>query len=274
MRLRRWKNCSLRSSVVLLFLAGTAGTVLMASALAAALGSADIYDYGDTHASVGQSPPNPGPQGDHPHLQQGVTYGTSAFPLRIALRSPDARWGGAQFESRRFRFVQLFHNHRAGDTPFKGVGLITLESATGATPSVAVAVQHLRETPHIDAGPITATRIAGFSAQQFDVTIVGSDNPPACRNIRCAKGVSLVPFTANHHCGYCTHTMHGETLDAKFAAQGQLLRIIVFGVRGKTVVIYLEPLYNPNKGLFTYVKTFPTFLPYAQKMLSALRLSL
>ena len=268
MPLRRCKSYGLSSSLVLLL---AMGTVLAASALAAGSGTADIYDYGDNHASVGQSPSNPGPQGDHPHLRQGVTYGASAFPQPIALRSPDALWGGAQFESRRFRFVQLFHNHRAGDTPFKGVGLITLESATGATPSVAVTVQHLRATPNIDAGPTTATRIAGFSAQQFDITIVGTDNPPACRNIRCPKGVSLVPFTANHHCGYCTQTMHGETLDAKYAAQGQLFRIIVFGVRGKTVVIYLEPLYNPNKGRFTYANTFPTFLPYAQKMLAALR---
>lgn len=242
----------------------------MAAAVAGASGSADVFDYGDTHASIGQAPPHPGPQGDHTHLRQGVTYGASAFPLPIGLRAPDARWGSAQFESRRFRFAQLFHGHRTGDAPLKGVGLITFESATGATPSVGATVQHLRTTPHMNAGPITSARVAGFAGKQFEATIVGYDLPPYCRNHPCGKGASLVPFTTNHHCGFCTHTMHGETLDAKFAGKGQLFRIIVIGVRGKTVVIYLESLFA-NQPRFPPTKTFPTFLPYAQQMLAAVR---
>ena len=236
-----------------------------ASTLATASDLGDIYNYGDNHGSVGQSPNHPGAQGDHPHLVQGVTYQASAFPLPIRLRSPDAYWGGAQFESRRFRFVQLFHNHRTGDPPLKGVGLITFESATGATPSVAATVQHLHGTPQIDAGPITPARVAGFAGKQFDATIVGTDRRPPD-----AAGISLFPFTKNLHCGFCTRTMHGETLDAKFAGKGTLFRIIVLGVRGKTVVIYLESLFAVQPK-YPPVKLFPTFLPYAQKMLAAVR---
>jgi hypothetical protein len=243
----------------------------VAGGLASASGGVELYDYGDAHASIGQSPPHPGSQGDHPHMQKGTRYGASTFPLPIAIRAPDDYWGGIQEQSKQFRFVQLYHNHRDGDPPLAGVGEITFESATAATPSVAVTVQHLRATPHTTAGPIMSTRVAGAHAKQFDLTIVGSDNPPACARIHCAKGVSMAPFTTNRHCGFCTHTMHGETLDAKYADQGQIYRIIVLGVHGKTVVIYLESTYA-DQPRFPPSKTFPTFLPYARQLLTAVRL--
>jgi hypothetical protein len=82
-------------------------------------------------------------------------------------------------------------------------------------------------------------------------------------------GISLAPFTTNHHCGFCEETMHGETLDVKYAGDGSLFRIIALGVRGKTVVIYIESDYA-NQPRFPPTKTFPTFLRYAQKMLATL----
>jgi hypothetical protein len=226
----------------------------------------ELYNYGDAHGSIGQSPPHPGRQGDHPHMQKRVAYGASTFPLPITLRAPDNYWGGIQQQSQRFRFVQLFHNHRAGDPPLAGVGEVTFESATGATPPVALTVEHLRATPHTTAGPITSAPVAGFVAKQFDLTIVGSDHPLGCAK-DCPRGVSLAPFTTNHHCGFCTRTMHGETLDAKYADEGQLYRIIVLGVHGKTLVIYLESTYADQPRL-PPTKTFPTFLPYARQLLA------
>jgi len=103
-------------------------------------------------------------------------YQASAFPLALRVRPPDALWGGAQYESGRFSFVQL-HHLRTGNVPLHGVGDI--------------------------------------------------------------------------------------------AGKGQLFRITVLEVRGKTVVIYVEstfaeqPRLPPNK-------VFPTFLPYAQQMLSSI----
>jgi hypothetical protein len=81
--------------------------------------------------------------------------------------------------------------------------------------------------------------------------------------------VSFAPFTTNHHCGFCNNTMKGETKDVKFAGTGQLFRIIVADVRGKTIVIYLESNFA-DQPKFPPARIFPTFLPYARQMLSTL----
>jgi hypothetical protein len=141
---------------------------------------------------------------------------------------------------------------------------MTIEAATGPTPPVATVVRRLHATPKIDAGPVTAARVAGFSGQRFDATIIGTD-----RAKPDAQGISLAPFTTNRHCGFCTKAMQGETLDHKFALTGELFRIIVVNVGGTTVVIYLESAALNQPG-FPDSETFPTFLPYAQKMLATL----
>jgi hypothetical protein len=59
--------------------------------------------------------------------------------------------------------------------------------------------------------------------------------------------------------------------DYKFAGKGQLFRIMVIGVRGKTVVIYVESSFSDSTTRkHPPTETFPTFLPYAQKLLSML----
>jgi hypothetical protein len=63
--------------------------------------------------------------------------------------------------------------------------------------------------------------------------------------------------------------MKGETQDVKFAGKGQLLRITVLDVRGKTVVIYVESVFA-DQPRFPPSKLFPTFLPYARQMLSGM----
>jgi hypothetical protein len=237
--------------------------VLAASAVATASGPVDLHDGGDPHEGIGQ--------GDGQGLQRGVTYQATAFPLAVHLRPPDVRWEGAQFESGRFKFVQL-HHLRTGSVGLDGWGFITLEASTGPTPSPAATIRRLHATPHIDVSSIKATRVASFAGQTFDATIVGTDRPPVCRTIRCAQGVSFAPFTTNHHCGFCNNTMKGETQDVKFAGTGQLFRIIVVGVRGKTVVIYLESAFASSvQRRFPPSKTYPTFLPYAKQMLATLR---
>jgi hypothetical protein len=181
--------------------------------------------------------------------------------MATLLRPPDDRWGGVQFESGRFRFIQL-HHLRVGSAPLHGSGYITIEAAKGPTASAAKTIERLRATPNIQAGPLKSASIAGFAGKAFDATIVGSDRPKPL-------GISLAPFTTNRHCGFCTKTMHGETQDVKFAGKGQLFRIIVVAIQGKTVVIYVESGFA-DQPRFPPAKMFPTFLPYAKQMLSTL----
>jgi hypothetical protein len=173
-----------------------------------------------------------------------------------------------QYHSGKFRFVQLNH-HRTGKVPLHGVGYITLESAQTHTPPVAATIARLHATPHLSVSAIKTVRVAGIAAEMFDATVVGTDGP------QTGNGVSLVPFTTNRHCGFCNDAAKHpskETQDVKYAGKGQLFRIIVLDARGKTVVIYLESSYA-DQPRFPPAKTFPTFLPYAQKMLASLHFS-
>jgi hypothetical protein len=103
-----------------------------------------------------------------------------------------------------------------------GRGVITLETAAGQTASVATVVGRLHSTPRTQAGPISPTRAAGFSGMTFDTTIVG--HKPG------ETGIPFIPFTRNPRPGG----------DHKYAGQGDLIRIVVVAVHGKTVVIYLD----------------------------------
>jgi hypothetical protein len=53
----------------------------------------------------------------------------------------------------------------------------------------------------------------------------------------------------------------------KVGRPGQLFRIFVLRVHGRTVVIYVESIYADQKN-YPPAKMFPTFLPCAQKMLA------
>jgi len=220
----------------------------------------ELVDGGNLHESIGQA--DAGKDAGNPNLQRGATYQASSFPIPIRLGVPDDTWAGGQFQSGRFRFVQLHHWRPDGKPPMHGWGFVTIETGTGPTASVETIVQRLHATPNIEAGPITAARVAGFPGKRFDATIVGTDRPRP-------KGISLAPFTPNHHCGFCSRTMRGETQDHKWAKQGQLFRIFVIDVRGKTVVVYAESSFF-DQPLFPPAKTFPTFLPYARQLLSTL----
>jgi hypothetical protein len=236
------------------------GFAVAALAVAVAGGPINLYTGAYEHESIGQ--------GNTKAVQRGVAYQANEFPIALRLRPPDDHWRGVQYTSGAFRFVQLSHL-RTGTTPLHGVGYLTIEAGTGSTPSAATVLRNLRATPHIAEGQTKPIRIAGFAGKAFDATIVGTDSPPICKTIRCAKGVSFAPFTTNRHCGFCNHTMHGQTQDVKFAGTGQRFRIIVIDVRGKTVVIYLESVFA-DQPTFPPAKIFPTFLPYAQQMLANL----
>jgi hypothetical protein len=161
-----------------------------------------------------------------------------------------------------------------GTPALTGVGYITLESATAATPSAAKTLANLRATPHMKVGPTRAITVAGLRGKVFDATVTGSDLSGTCPGGgACPKVVSLAPFLKNHHCGYCGDSQFQprETHDVKAALKGQLFRIIVLRARGRTVVIYIESIYAVQKK-HPPAKQFPTFVPYAQKMLAHITL--
>lgn len=242
-----------------------AGSALAACTLAVASGPADIFNAGDQHEGVWQP--------DGKSLTRGATYTATTFPIPLRVRPPDALWSGVQLQSHTFRFVQFLHL-KSGNVPLHGRGLLTLETSSGRTPSVAATVQRLHATPALKSGTVRATRVAGFTGKEFDATVVGSDLDPSATcpgGGKCPPAVSLAPFLTNHHCGFCGDAKFQprETQDVKVALRGQLFRFIVIAVRGKTVVIYLESSGGSPK--YPEARNFPTFLPYAQQMLTALR---
>ena len=233
--------------------------VSMASAgIASAGGLIDLGDGGDLHESVGQS-------NLKTMLQPGSVYTASKFPVTLRISPPGARWAGVQLVSGNYRFIQLTHLHASGTPPLTGVGYVTLEAAVVETPTVDVTLRRLHSTPGLTAGPITSTRVAGFTGQQFDATVVGNDRTRYSPS--GAGGISLAPFTPNRHCGFCSKTMHGETQDTKFAGTGQLFHILALDVRGKTVGIYVESTYAVQPK-YPPTKTFPTVLPSARQLLA------
>jgi hypothetical protein len=189
----------------------------------------------------------------------------------VKIRPPDALWEGVQLESGNYRFIQLHHLHVPGTSPLTGGGYITLESAKVATPSVAKTLANLRATPHVSFGPTRTTRVGGLRGSRFDATITGSDLSGTCPGGQaCPSVVSFAPFLTNNHCGFCGDSKFQprETLDIKAAIKGQLFRIIVLSAHGKTVVIYVESNF-PGQQKFPPTKIYPTFVPYAEKMLAA-----
>jgi hypothetical protein len=230
------------------------GLVAMAAAgMASAAGSLDLYDAGVQPEAMGQSDTKP--------LVKGATYTASAFAVAVKIHPPDGLWAGVQHESQSDRWIQLSHLHTPNTAPLTGVGYITLESSKAAMPSAAQTLANLRATPHMSMGATKAVSIAGLRGQMFDATITGVDAG--------SDGITIAPFGKNLHCGFCTDTMHGETKDTKYAKKGQLFKIIVLNAHGKVVVIYIESTF-PDQKKFPPAKLFPTFLPYAQKMLMSI----
>ena len=246
---------SIRSLVVVALVS------LAAAGMATAGGAIVLGDRGNPHEGIGQ--------GDFKtFLVRGRVYTANKFPVALKIHTPGPQWAGGQLESGKYRFVQLMHLHVPGSAPLTGFGYITLESGTTATPSVAKTLAKLKATPHLKTGPTKTTTVAGLHASMFTATVTADDGPDA-------GGTSIVPWTVNHHCGFCTGWNHGVTKDLKVGGHGQLFRIFVLRVHGRTVVIYIESTYFPGRGSRKYppAKTFPTFLPYAQKMLAHISFS-
>jgi hypothetical protein len=189
-------------------------------------------------------------------LHHGTTYQASQFPIAIRLTPPGTGWSGTQWKSG----SQYF---RGGGPPNYGwvhlargpvtgipLGLISIMTAYTRTPSVAATVNVLRTRGHgasyEASSPVT---LAGFSGIQFDGRIVGAKN-------RDHNGHYFIPFSPP--------SKAAKYYPDEYPVYGDVFRIIVLDVRGKTVVVYLENVaLAPDR--------FPAFLAKADEILKTLR---
>jgi len=178
-------------------------------------------------------------------LRGGVTYQASGFPLGLRITAPDGTWGGTQWKTTS-RGKPLF-----GWTAFgQGSGLalplgaIEIETAFGPTPSVAATIARLHTGGSgVTYKATTGGRIAGFSGRQFDGRVFGR------------FGHVFVPFSAQ--------TGGASPPDSYRLEAGEVFRIVVLNVKGKTVVVFFDSVKLPTE-------RFPAFIAAANRLLRSL----
>lgn len=186
------------------------------------------------------------------NLAAGATYKASDFPLSIRVTIPDGSWGGAQW-----KYDSSYQRKKNTVAPFYGwvtfeqhdtkpaQGIITMMTPYRATPSVAAVVAGLRTRGRgATYGPTSSIKLGGYSGVQFDGKVVGKEHV-------------FIPFSPKS-------TVAKWYPDNYGMGQGEVFRIIVLNVHGKTVVVYLENAELPPD-------QFPSFLPRADKLLNAFK---
>jgi hypothetical protein len=196
------------------------------------------------------------PEGRLTPLRTGVTHRASQFPLPIRIAPPVAGWSGAQWRSGsdyfrggappNFGWVHLGR----GSTNAPPQGLVTIMTAYARTPSVAATVNVLRTRGRGASYDATSpAEFAGFAGVQFDGRIVGPKN-------RDHIGHFFIPFSPRSHAA--------KYYPDEYPVYGDVFRVIVLDVRGKTVVVFVENAALPEE-------RFPAFLEQATRLLESLR---
>ena len=228
--------------IALLGFVATFATLAWVAGVSAAA-PVDLFNDGERTESVGAFDVGVGA------LKRGTLYGASTFPLKLTARPPDPLWLGGQTQAGTYRFVVFQHKYlrnAQGKVAVWGSGEVALETGMGKTGSVAQVLENLRSTPKTSVTAPVSVRVAGYSGQQFDATVTGTEPGQ--------NGEAFVPFSGNPRPGG----------DHMFVRKGWKLRIIVVGVRGKTVVIYEQPSIDKLE------KTFPAFTGAAKRLLATL----
>jgi len=201
-------------------------------------------------ASASSQPPAPN-QVDAPRVKAGATYRASIFPLALRVTVPGESWRGAQGRSLGakglpgtrggFGWVELYQP-APRDSAYGYIAMIT---AYGRTPSVAATVSGLRTrgrgATYQDSAPVT---IGGFSGIQFDGEIVGPNH-------------HFVPFTPKSSAARFYP-------DEYTFESGEVFRVIVLNVRGKTVVVFVD-------SVLLAPENFPAFLTKSDQILKSLK---
>ena len=240
-----------------------ASTYAVALALAATAGDALGITVAKADRAAGSATSGSAPEllvsnfntsaGKWAPLKARTTYQASAFPISLRLTPRDGTWAGAQWKKSSHGKL-AFGWVAVGQGPWNGPrGLIELETAYGAVPSVAATIARLRvggsHAPETKIGGITfrepsPAKIAGYSGRQFDGEVWGK------------FGHAFVPFSAKTHAG--------SPADTFYLQKGEVFRLIALDVRGKTVVLVLESAELP-------AEQFPAFLTSANRLLKTLR---
>jgi len=177
-------------------------------------------------------------------IRAGVSYQARSFPLALRITSPDGTWAGAQWQTSSHgqpAFGWAAVGRLPADNPR---GLITIETAFSATPSVAAVLARLRSAGgRVAYGRTTHVTVAGFPGRQIDGHVIGR------------FGHVFVPFTSR--------SGGASPPDSYKLDQGERFRIVVLDVRGKSVVLFLESFKLP-------AKRFPAFLTAADQILESL----
>jgi hypothetical protein len=192
------------------------------------------------------------PSGHVAKLATGATYKASDFPLPIRVTAPDGSWGGAQWKS-----DSSFQHTKSTVAPFYGwvtfeqhdtqvaQGAVTIMTPYGSTPTVAAMVAGLRTRGHGATYEATSpVKLGGYSGVQFDGKVVGKEHV-------------FIPFSPKS-------TVAKWYPDNYAMGKGEVFRIIVIGVRGKSVVLYLENAELPPN-------QFPAFLDRVDTLLKTLK---
>ena len=191
-------------------------------------------------------------------LRAAITYRASQFPLPLRLTPPDRSWIGAQWKSgtEYFRgggppnFGWVHVGQGVSSTSQPPLGLITIMTAYARTPSVAATVNVLRTRGHGATYEASApVKLGGFTGVQFDGQIVGAKN-------RDHNGHYFIPFSPRSNAA--------KYYPDEYPVYGDVFRVIVLNVHGKTVVVYIENVALP-------ADQFPDFLTKAEQILASLR---
>jgi hypothetical protein len=187
------------------------------------------------------------PAGRTAALTAKTAYQASGFPISIRVTLPDADWGGTQWKTTTrgkpaFGWVAFAR----GPVSKPPQGIIELETAYGATPSVETILGRLRSAGGgANFGKTVRTTFSGFPAWQVDGFVYGR------------FGHVFVPFTPK--------TGGASPPDSEKLEPKEAFRLIVADVRGKRVVAILDSAALP-------ADQFPSFLSSAAKLLSTLQL--
>jgi hypothetical protein len=193
------------------------------------------------------------PAGKLTALKAHTTYQSSLFPIAIRI-TPSAGWSGAQWKSGTDYFrgggppnFGWVHNGHVGTTDVPQ-GLISIMTAYAHTPSVAATVNTLRTRGRgATYEATTPAKLGGFSGVQFDGKIVGVKNFDHI-------GHYFIPFSPK--------SSAAKYYPDEYGVYGDVFRVIILDVRGKTLVIYIE---HP------VASRFPGFLTQANTILQSLR---
>jgi hypothetical protein len=185
------------------------------------------------------------PAGSLTTLRGRVTYQASSFPLTLRITAPNATWSGAQWKTTS-RGKPVFGWVGFGQGPLTAPphGVIQIVTAYGSTPSVAATVGRLHTGGSgVTYQPTTGAKVAGFSGRRFDGVVFGR------------FGHVFIPFSAK--------TGGASPPDSYRLEAGEVFRIVVLDVKGKTVVVFLDNVTLP-------AEKFQAFLASANRLLSSL----